>query len=449
MNPNNISSTLSENNKTDAAVVRQVLTCLPLLDRICLLLRIQAGLSLPEIAEVLEKSEKNVSIYLRHGYDQFLKLYNSYTSVKRPEIASSQREEAAKGIPLSSSCKWREQLLVALTDDLSGSVPSPFAQHISSCHICLDIYRGYLFVNNCISSLSTSGFSTSLLPYLPPEQGTLQKGAEPHAQGVIIDEMLFPFSNRQGGNIPEPMMTRSVPLPEIRADKQGIAPHMAEELKGKKSYLFSEEDWGNLYLALKPRIANWVYTSRVPTWTRQRDSIIEDLVQETLLKTIVYAKRTASGIVRLIDSLENISVTIAYHCFTDLRRQDLRVLPLRQDQSEATECEVREGDEDPSEQTIDNIQYELLFIQAARWIVHLPEKQRTALLIDLANRMYIDPLQPTPLQEALASVGIAIRDYQKPLPHDRQARARHAAHLSLAYKRLASLAYMQRYTIVA
>jgi len=212
---------------------------------------------------------------------------------------------------------------------------------------------------------------------------------------------------------------------------------------------FSEEDWGNLYLILKPRVANWVYTSRVPSWTRQRESIIEDLVQETLLKTVAYAKRAASGIARIIDSLENISATIAYHCFIDLRRRDLRVVSLIQDQSESVECEFGQLDEDLSELAINNVHYELLFIQAARWIVKFPDKQRTALLIDLANRMYFDPFHLTPLQEALAFVGIDMRDYKKTLPYDKKARALHSAHLSLAYKRLAEIAGLQDSTYSA
>lgn len=213
--------------------------------------------------------------------------------------------------------------------------------------------------------------------------------------------------------------------------------------------LFSEEDWGNLYLILKPRIANWVYTSRVPSWTRQRDSIIDDLVQETLVKTVAYAKRAASGSVRVIDSLEHMSATIAYHCFIDLRRRDLRLLPLIQDQSESVGYEVDELDEDLSELATNNVHHERLFIKAARWIADLPDKQRAALLIDLANRMYLDPFELTPLQEALASLGINMRDFQKPLPQDKQARANHAAHLSLAYKRIAELFYLHRYTLVA
>ena len=213
--------------------------------------------------------------------------------------------------------------------------------------------------------------------------------------------------------------------------------------------LFSEEIWGNLYLVLKPKVAHWVFTSRMPLWTRQRNEIIEDIIQDALLKTFAYAQRARRGEVRTIDSLESVGSVTAYHCYIDARRRDQRMLPLTQEYDEPIESSITCIEVDLSEQAIDNIYYELVFMQAARWIVNFPDKQRTALLIDLANRMYFDPFQSTPLQEALASVGIDMRHYKKPLPSDAKGRANHAAHLSLAYKRLALLAYMQRYMIVA
>jgi DNA-directed RNA polymerase specialized sigma24 family protein len=212
---------------------------------------------------------------------------------------------------------------------------------------------------------------------------------------------------------------------------------------------FSEEDWGNLYLVLKPRVARWVCTSRIPTWTQQRYAIIEDIVQDTLLKMVDYAQRAERGEARVIVSLESICAVAAYHCYVDAFRRDRRLLPLILDHEESDESSISRAAVDPSEQAIDNIQEELLFIQVAGWIVNFPDKQRTALLVDLANRMYFDPFQSTPLQEALACVGIDMRDYKKPVPYDTRARARHAAHLSLAYKRLALQAYMQRYMFVA
>lgn len=214
-------------------------------------------------------------------------------------------------------------------------------------------------------------------------------------------------------------------------------------------YCFKDEEWERLYPLLHARVARWVCTSRIPTWTQQRYAIIEDIVQDTLLKMVAYAQRTERGEARVIDSLESICAVTAYHCYVDAFRRDQRLLPLMLDYEESDESSVSGVAVDPSEQAIDNIQEELLFIRAAGWIVTFPDKQRTALLTDLAHRMYIDPFELTPFQKALASVGIDMRDYKKPLPKDKQARARHAAHLSLAYKRMALLAYVQQYTLVA
>lgn len=212
---------------------------------------------------------------------------------------------------------------------------------------------------------------------------------------------------------------------------------------------FDEEVWEHLYQLLHTRVAAWVYSSQLQLWSKQRNEIIEDIVQDALLKTFAYTLRVERGEARAIDSLERVCVVIAYHCYVDAHRRDRRLQPLPPEFEEPIGVAVSRIDTDPSELAIDNIHSELIFIQAARWIVRFPVKQRTALLIDLANRMYLDPFESTPLQEALASVGIDMHDYQKPLPADRQRRANHAAHLSLAYKRLALLAYMQRYTLVA
>ena len=212
--------------------------------------------------------------------------------------------------------------------------------------------------------------------------------------------------------------------------------------------VFSDKDWENLYLILRPRIANWVFSSRLPLWSKQSNEIIEDITQDALLKTFAYTLRGARGEVRIIESLERISTVTAYHCYVDALRHDRRLQPLP---SELEEVGIPASlvDTDPAELAIDNIHYELVFVMAARWIADLPEKQRAALLTDLANRMYFDPFESTPLQDAMAAVGIEMRAYQKPLPCNKQARANHAAHLSLAYKRLAFLAYMQRYALAA
>jgi DNA-directed RNA polymerase specialized sigma24 family protein len=215
------------------------------------------------------------------------------------------------------------------------------------------------------------------------------------------------------------------------------------------NYSFKDEEWENLYPLLHARVARWVYTSRIPLWMKQREAVINDIVGEAILKTFAYTKRAERGEAREIDSLESICSVTAYHCYVDAHRRDQRILPLMPEYEEPVEAAIIRVDVDLSEQAIDNVYDELVFIQTARWIVNFPDKQRTALLVDLANRMYFHPFQSTPLQEAFASVGIDMYTYNRPLPSDAKARARHAAHLSLAYKRLALLAYMQRYMFVA
>lgn len=213
--------------------------------------------------------------------------------------------------------------------------------------------------------------------------------------------------------------------------------------------VFSEADWEKLYPHLQSRVSHWVRTSHVSLWCRQYDTVVEDIVQDALLRTFIYAQRAERGEVRMIESLEHISAVVAYHCYIDMWRRDHRVLPLFPDSHEPIAPVDNWTCIDLSEQAINDVYREWLFMKAAQWIVSFPDKQRTALLIDLANKMHFDPFCPTPLQQAFTAAGIRLQEYRRPLSNDPVERARHAAHLSLAYKRIANLAYLQRYTIVA
>jgi DNA-directed RNA polymerase specialized sigma24 family protein len=215
------------------------------------------------------------------------------------------------------------------------------------------------------------------------------------------------------------------------------------------SFASQEAQWELLYPFLQARVSHWVRTSNLPLWRRQREAVVEDIVQDTLLRTFIYTQRAERGEVRMIDSLEHVSAVIAYHCYVDSLRRDRRVLPLFPNCYEPVAQVGTWTCIDLSEQATNNVHQELTFMQAAQWIACFPDKQRTALLIDLANRMYFDPLCPTPLQQAFIAVGIRLQEYRRPLASAPVERARHAAHLSLAYKRIANLAYLQHYTIVA
>jgi hypothetical protein len=80
----------------------------------------------------------------------------------------------------------------------------------------------------------------------------------------------------------------------------------------------------------------------------------------------------------------------------------------------------------------------------AREAAAFPDKQRRAILTDIAIRMHFGRRQ-TPLQQAFLEAGIDLREYRQALPSNPRERIRHAALVSYAYKRVASLWQVQKY----
>ncbi len=205
----------------------------------------------------------------------------------------------------------------------------------------------------------------------------------------------------------------------------------------------SNTPWERLYRALRIPVTHWVSSATLSSWSKQRDDIITDIIQEAVIRTLNYSWRAERGEVAPIDSLEHLGERIAYNCFRDLWRRDRCFLSIISQRYEATQ--VRD---DQLDIALDNVLQEALFVKLAHEIVKFPDKQRQALLMDLANRMYFGP-RPTPLQQAFLEVGIHLQDYQQPLPTEPAERNRYSSLLNLAYKRLAKLAYGQLCSLVA
>src|SRR5713226_6064759 len=89
--------------------------------------------------------------------------------------------------------------------------------------------------------------------------------------------------------------------------------------------LHSETTWQQLYLSLRPLIKRWVYSLHVPSWQGQELDIVEDILQESIVRIFKYVKKAECGEVPPIDSLERISIVIAHNYCKDLRRKDLRL----------------------------------------------------------------------------------------------------------------------------
>lgn len=199
--------------------------------------------------------------------------------------------------------------------------------------------------------------------------------------------------------------------------------------------LRSNAFWLNLYSFLRLYVRRLVYTSGIATWRGQEDDIVEDIVQETIVRVLKCTRRAESGEGIPIASPEGLSIVIARNYYEDLRRRDRRLVRIANDDDSPGVHSVLNSHPDPSELALHNMFLEWLYIKFSLEAVKFSHKQLTALLIDLANRMDFNG-QPTPLQKAFLQVGIRLQDYQQPLPKDTGERSRHTSNASLAYRRI-------------
>ena len=205
--------------------------------------------------------------------------------------------------------------------------------------------------------------------------------------------------------------------------------------------LCSDTTWQKLSLLLRPLIKHWVYCSHVSSWKGQEFDIIEDILQESLFRIFKYAKKAECGEVPPIEMLEHISIVIAHNCCKDMRRKDQRLTRLSPNEQMFGRQVVMSSSAEASEIALDNLFQEWLYIKLSQDIVKFPEKQRRALLIDIANLMHFDK-EATPLQQAFLNQKIRLQDYQQPLPINSVERTRHASLLSVALKRVGKLKYV-------
>ncbi len=208
--------------------------------------------------------------------------------------------------------------------------------------------------------------------------------------------------------------------------------------------LSSEITWRNLTLSLGSFARSLVYSFHVPSWRGQEEDIIEDIVQETARRIIERIQKAERGEADPVQSLPKMITIIAQNYCRDLRRHDIRLVHIQPDQY-IVDAHISNGYQPHILDTIcESADQEQLLTQVAREIANFPKKQRKALLIDLANRMYFDK-QPTPLQKAFLEVGIQLEQYRQPIPKDIQERNQHASLLNHANKRIAQLPCVQEY----
>lgn len=212
--------------------------------------------------------------------------------------------------------------------------------------------------------------------------------------------------------------------------------------------LDSSSTWKKLYPLLESIAWYFVYSSNIHSWRGQEKDVIEDIVQETARRIIERSQKAARGELPPIQSLRNMLFTVARNYCTDLCRRDHRLMRI-QPQDAVLQAFLNPTNQvDLAEAGVENVYLEMLFRLVALEVVTFPDKQRRAILIDVASRMHFDR-HPTLLQQAFLDAGIDLREYQQALPSSPLERSRHTALVSYAYKRVVSLWQVQKYIALA
>src|SRR5438874_5264888 len=154
--------------------------------------------------------------------------------------------------------------------------------------------------------------------------------------------------------------------------------------------LSSELVWKNLYLSLGSIARSLVYSFAVSSWKGQEEDIIGDIVQETMRRLLELSRKAERGEANPIRSLNQLMRTIAQNYCKDLWRHDRRMTRV-QDENSARPIYTNIDDQvQLLESVTEHVYQESLFRLLAREIAHFPDKQRRAILIDLANRACFD-----------------------------------------------------------
>ena len=193
----------------------------------------------------------------------------------------------------------------------------------------------------------------------------------------------------------------------------------------------SDATWEGLYTTLRSPVKRWVYTSGISSWRGQEEDITEDIVQVSVVRTYERSLRLHDTDGDVLRSPEAMAYTIARNYYNDLRRREGRLDRFGNDENAYRDIPCT----DLIDLALEGMYQQWILQRAAYEISTFPAKQRRALLVDLAKHTDFDE-QPTVLQQVLLAVDIRLQDYQQPGLTDQVMRSRHAALLSIAYRRL-------------
>lgn len=192
--------------------------------------------------------------------------------------------------------------------------------------------------------------------------------------------------------------------------------------------------WLEVSAALLPFVKKHVHHVALQTHIGQEYDVIQDIIQETVVRTFIQMQKAERGEVPPVLSPLYFAKKVSHNHLLDIARKESRLVRPTNDIA-IQERMMIENWVDTTEDVLDDIEQEPLFLLIAHVIVKMPKKRRCALLIDLAMHTAFDE-RPGPLQHALAKEHINLAMYRNLLPKNQTEREkqRHSSLLSQAYK---------------
>lgn len=199
-------------------------------------------------------------------------------------------------------------------------------------------------------------------------------------------------------------------------------------------YLQETSLWLEIYASLPASVKKHVHRVGLQSHIGQEWDVVQDIIQETVVRTFVQMQRAERGEVPPVLSPLYFAKKVSHNHLLDIARKESRLVRPTCD-APVQEQMMIENRANSIDTLLDDIEKEPLFLIIAQVIVSLPEKRRRALLIDLAMHTAFDEC-PGLLQRALAREHINLEMYRNLLPENptEREKQRHSSLLSQAYK---------------
>ena len=368
-------------------------------------------------------------------------------------IASNQRYNAVTLIDLvydsNLYCNTEHDRTITLIDTAGFQEAKPK----NTCHYANLVYHGpdyWITINSsqCAAWIASIGRSYTLYDevwihsnvVLFDEFHLLNTFADSEMRGKstlhpLVHKMLKRILDETIWNIGNKPWSRSnylIALASLRKEKNMDTTPFSNTTPTSRYLPETDAQWEVLGGILRSYIQNRVYTFRPVHWYGAERELVEDILCETILHAISCAQHTESSTTSSMLSFEALCKIIAKRYLLDIRRKDKRLAFSIDTIPYFKEHQYRKLSDDPTDNMIEDMFVYSKMHLIAKVVKDFTPKLKEAMLIRLTNMVDFDDEQPYPLERAMWTASIPLRDSYRELPDAFVLRSCHAASLCLA-----------------